>query len=285
MATEDIEFDDLTEFDRAEENIGDLDPRMENSMLCNCPSLESDDTYNCLQQPLKQIWANKSTVTVSQLIAHGFCRTTYVDKYNKHYPTVLMNMSQKYIGSAQFGCVQHVSHHDAIILEKQIDETEFTPKEDTFRSYPIEYKRIRVLGQELAFPGHKYRWRIKVKNLSDRQFGIGVIEMQNDDKTSYEWENGKGILLIESDGPQITNKIYPKIESGDIVTLELDLTNDAQYWHGKLSFGINENWYGMLCEVGIRASYKLQRWYRLCVEVRSPGITVEIIDFRCYDAR
>ena len=101
--------------------------------------------------------------------------------------------------------------------------------------------------------------------------------MANDDETSYEY--GSFMKFVESDGlyKDKIDKIYPRIKSGDVVTIELDLQYEITNWAGNLSFGVNENWYGILCKVG------WDNWYRLCVELRDPGITVEIIDFYCYN--
>ena len=96
------------------------------------------------------------------------------------------------------------------------------------------------MSEQLANLGYKYRWWIKVKQIESQKFGIGVIEIDNENKTSYKWEDLDYMILLKSFGQQIHGMRYPRLKSGDIITIELDLTDQVNddNWVGSMSFGI-----------------------------------------------
>ncbi len=72
------------------------------------------------------------------------------------------------------------------------------------------------------------------------------------------------MIIIKS---RCTNYQYPSFKKCDVITVELDCEC------GTLSFGINNNWYGIQCD-----DLSLTTRYRLYLLIKQEGVIIHLID-------
>ena len=272
--------------------------------LCKWCAMLNDNKSRC-KDCLSQVQETRPIMKGrEELTVFGYYREEYINKQKVSYPTVLMKISQKYLEETEvkhfFKHIQYKRKHHGDYRITSWDwscnnSMEIIRKSPKFKSVPElfgNHGEILTFGSKILCGGHgkKHIWTVKVvKNgngdFAGDSFGVGIIKMER----SRIYERNSEVLLC-GDGRlcdkrdiSIHNGMVHKggLKSGDIVTIELDLSNtDFTGGIAKVSFGVNSNWYGIVRKIKMDMGKRRRAGlFMLCAKFIAPGVTVQIVNF------